>query len=191
VRIFAPEVAALVTERAAFDDVLFHEISHGLGAQTVVGTNRAVNAAIGEPYSGIEEAKADACGLLVAEHFVGKGLLPESLRREHAASFIGGALRSIRFGGEAHAIAARIHLNRLLRAGVLHWDGRTLAVDVDRVVPVIRDEARDLLVVEATGDAARAREIVATDGLQSKALAEITAAVTDVPIDVLPAYSVK
>src|SRR5262245_15772277 len=120
-RVLDREAAQLVSDGALFDIVLFHEISHGLGAQTVVGTERAVNAALGESYSAVEEAKADVCGLLAADHFGARGMLPATGGAARYLTFVGASLRSIRFGQEAHAVAARMHLNRMLAKGALRW----------------------------------------------------------------------
>ena len=192
-RLLSAEVRDLVTDEGYFDTTLFHEVSHGLGAQTVVGTDRAVNAAIGEPYSALEEAKADVCGLLVGEYCVREGLLPAERGRQQQAAFVGGALRSIRFAGEAHAVAARMHLNLLMRDGALTWDdslGR-FAVDFVKMRPAIERYARDLLVIEAKGDAARARELVSTLGRMTPPLEAAVRRVADLPIDFQPTYSVR
>jgi hypothetical protein len=190
-RLLPPEVRDLVTDEGYFEDTLFHEISHGLGAQTVVGTDRPINAALSESYSALEEARADVCGLVVGEYCVRQGLLPPERRRLQLAAFLGGALRSIRFGKEAHAVAARMHLNLLMREGALKWDesqGR-FAVDFDKMQKAVSSYARDLLVIEATGDAARARELVASLGRMSPPLEAAVARVADLPIDFQPVYS--
>lgn len=192
-RLLDPEVAALVTHQAYFNDVLFHEIAHGLGTRVVIGTNRPVNAALGEHYSAIEEAKADACGLVSAEYYFEKGVLPKEERASHAASFIGGCLRSIRFHDEAHAIAARMHLNRLMKEGALAFDegAKRFRVDLEKVAPVMRAQALDLLTIQAKGDAARASEFVTGLGAMTPPLRAAIDAVADVPIDFRPVYVVE
>jgi len=192
-RLLSPEAAALVGSEALFDFVLFHEIAHGLGAQTVVGTERAVNAALGQPYSAIEEAKADVCGLLATEHFVERGTLPASGSPARYLTFVGASLRSIRFAEEAHAVAARVHLNRMLEAGALRWvaSSKRFEVDAGRLPALARKEALELLTVEATGDAARAREIVEREGRLTPALAQAMEAAADIPIDFEPVYVVR
>jgi hypothetical protein len=191
-RLLPPAVRKLVTDEGYFEDTLFHEISHGLGAQTVVGTERPINAALGEPYSAIEEARADLCGLVVGEYCIRAGLLSRERRRLQLAAFLGGALRSIRFAKEAHAIAARMHLNLLLREGALTWDDRAgrFDVDFDRMEKILWDSARDLLVIEAKGDAARAADLVSTLGRMTPPLEAAVGRVADIPIDFQPTYSV-
>jgi hypothetical protein len=189
-RLLDPSVAALVTSRAYFDDVLFHEISHGLGTRTVIGTDRNVRAALGPAYADLEEAKADVCGLICGQYFIQQGLLPASARIEHLAAFVGGALRSIRFGDEAHAVGARMHLNRLLQDGGLTHDavsGR-FAVDYDRVETVMRAHALDLLTIQATGDAPRAHDFVTRLGATTPPLQAAIDAVAAIPIDFEPVY---
>jgi hypothetical protein len=191
-RLLPPDVARDVTDQGYFDDVLFHEISHGLGARTVVGTDRPVNAAIGEPYSAIEEARADVCGLVLGEYCVREGLLTAGRRRIQRASFLGGALRSIRFAWEAHAVAARMHLNLLLREKVLAWDEDRARLEVDfaRFHDVMEAWGRELLVVEARGDAPQAAELVRTLGGLTPPLEVLVHRVADLPIDFHPTYRV-
>jgi len=192
-RLLDPVVAGLVSHQAYFDDTLFHEIAHGLGTRIVLGTDRAVNAALGENYSAIEEAKADACGLVSAEYFFEKGVLPESERDAHYASFVGGCLRSVRFHDEAHAIAARMHVNRLLKEGALTFDegARRFGVDLARVAPVMRAQALDLLTIQAKGDAARAKEFVEGLGAMTPPIRAAVEAVKHVPIDFRPVYVIE
>lgn len=192
-RLLPAEVRDLVTDEGYFEDTLFHEISHGLGAQTVVGTDRPINAAIGEPYSALEEARADVCGLVVGEYCIRERLLPPERRRLQLAAFLGGALRSIRFAKEAHAVAARMHLNLLMREGALSWSdspGR-FSVDFTKMEKTLSAYARDLLVIEAKGDAARARELVSTLGPMTPPLEAAVRRVADIPIDFQPTYSVR
>jgi hypothetical protein len=192
-RLLPPEVAKLVTDEGYFQDTLFHEIAHGLGAQSVVGTSRPVNAALGEPYAALEEARADVCGIVAGEYCIREGLLPPGSRRLHQAALLGGALRSIRFAGEAHAVAARMHLNLLLNEGVLSWDDARgqFAVDFSRMQATLERYARDLLVIEATGDAARARELVESLGRMTPPLEAALRRVADVPVDFQPRYVVR
>jgi hypothetical protein len=192
-RLLPAEVRDLVTDEGYFEDTLFHEISHGLGAQTVIGSDRPINAAIGEPYSAIEEARADVCGLVVGEYCIREGLLAPERRRLQLAAFLGGALRSIRFAKEAHAVAARMHLNLLMREGALTWNDSTGRFNVDfaRMEKALSGFARDLLVIEAKGDAARARELVSTLGRMTPPLQAAVARVADIPIDFQPTYSVR
>ena len=191
-RLLPPEVRGLVTDQGYFEDTLFHEIAHGLGAQTVVGTDRPINAAIGEPYSALEEARADVCGVLAGEYCIRAGLLPPESRRLHQAALVGGALRSIRFAGEAHAVAARMHLNLLMREGVLRWDDARgqFGVDFSKMQATLERYARDLLVIEATGDAVRARELVSNLGRMTPPLEAALRRVADVPVDFQPSYVV-
>src|SRR5262245_22719226 len=191
-RLLPAQASALVASDALFEFVLFHEIAHGLGTQTVVGSERSVNAALGAPYAPIEEAKADVSGLLAAEHFVERGSLRASASPARYMTFVGASLRSIRFAQEAHAVAARIHLNRMLEAGALRWvkASRRFEVAADQLPAIVRKEALELLTVEATGNAARAREIVEREGRVTPALAEAIEAVKDIPIDFEPVYVV-
>ena len=153
-----------------FTHILAHEITHGLGphATTVDGKASTPRQDLKEAYSTIEEAKADITGLYVLDVMMGKGQLKGTLGQGEAAerklytTFLASAFRTLHFGlTDSHARGMAIQVNYLLDKGgfVSHGDG-TFSVDFDKIKAAVKDLDREFLMIEATGDYARAREMM-------------------------------
>ncbi len=154
-----------------FTHILAHEITHGLGphATTVDGKASTPRQDLKETYSTIEEAKADITGLYVLDVMMGKGQLKNTLGQGEAAerklytTFLASAFRTLHFGlTDSHARGMAIQVNYLLDKGgfVSHGDG-TFSVDFARIKDAVKDLDREFLMIEATGDYARAKEMMA------------------------------
>ncbi|MFA6351495.1 MAG: Zn-dependent hydrolase, partial [Bacteroidales bacterium] len=62
---------------AFFENVMFHEVSHGLGIKNTITGMGSVRKALSEQYSPIEEAKADILGLYLVSQLAEMGELGE------------------------------------------------------------------------------------------------------------------
>ena len=154
-----------------FTHILAHEITHGLGphATTIDGKASTPRQDLKETYSTIEEAKADITGLYVLDVMMGKGQLKgilgqgEAAERKLYTTFLASAFRTLHFGlTDSHARGMAIQVNYLLDKGgfVSHGDG-TFSVDFDKIKAAVKDLDREFLMIEATGDYARAKEMMA------------------------------
>ena len=154
-----------------FTHILAHEITHGLGphATTIDGKASTPRQDLKEAYSTIEEAKADITGLYVLDVMMGKGQLKgilgqgEAAERKLYTTFLASAFRTLHFGlTDSHARGMAIQVNYLLDKGgfVSHGDG-TFSVDFDKIKAAVKDLDREFLMIEATGDYARAKEMMA------------------------------
>lgn len=154
-----------------FTHILAHEIMHGLGphATTVKGVASTPRQDLKETYSTIEEAKADITGLYALMHMMDKGQLQGALGQGEAAerklhtTFLASAFRTLHFGlTDSHARGMAIQVNYLLDKGgfVSHGDG-IFSVDFKKIKQAVLDLDREFLTIEATGDYARARDMMA------------------------------
>lgn len=154
-----------------FTHILAHEITHGLGphATTIDGKASTPRQDLKEAYSTIEEAKADITGLYVLDVMMGKGQLKgilgqgEAAERKLYTTFLASAFRTLHFGlTDSHARGMAIQVNYLLDKGgfVSHGDG-TFSVDFARIKDAVKELDREFLMIEATGDYARAKEMMA------------------------------
>lgn len=191
--LIAEDQVANVTPQGFFDVVLLHEIAHGLGpryAETASG-RVPVNQALTTEYSWIEEAKATVAGLESLDYLIEVGVTDPSLRPEYYASYLGSIFRTIRFGtGEAHGLASLVELNYLLENGGITYDeasGR-FAVDPEALPEGIHQLARELLTIEATGDAERAAALKERYGGMRPEVDAALSRVADVPVDPVPVY---
>jgi hypothetical protein len=160
-RVMRRDQAREVTADGYLTVVMTHEMGHRLGP--LFGRRNGklldIGAAIGPTYPALEEAKADAAGMLALAWLVQHGALPRERLEEYYCSFAASAFRSFRFGsGEAHGRAQNMELAYLLEKQAITRDPATgrYAVDLGRMPGAIDALARELLEIEATADRARA-----------------------------------
>lgn len=182
-----------------FTHILAHEIMHGLGphATTQNGQPSTPRQDLKDTYSTIEEAKADVTGLWALAYMMDKGQLKDSLGQGAAAerklynTYLASGFRTLHFGlTDSHARGMAIQMNYLLDKGgfVSHGDG-TFSVDFAKIKGAVADLDREFLTIEATGDYARAQDmmkryVVIRPDVQ-KALDHMKA----VPNDIRPAFT--
>ncbi|HEX5341977.1 MAG TPA: hypothetical protein VFX55_05740 [Duganella sp.] len=153
-----------------FTHILAHEITHGLGPHITKngGKESTPRQDLKEAYSTIEEAKADITGLYALAYMMDKGQLQGTLGQGAAAerklytTFLASAFRTLHFGlTDSHARGMAIQMNYLLDKGgfVSHGDG-TFAVDFGKIKQAVMDLDREFLTIEATGDYARAKDMM-------------------------------
>ncbi|SHN40774.1 Peptidase family M49 [Duganella sacchari] len=153
-----------------FTHILAHEITHGLGPHITKndGKESTPRQDLKEAYSTIEEAKADITGLFALAYMMDKGQLKGTLGQGDAAerklytTFLASAFRTLHFGlTDSHARGMAIQMNYLLDKGgfVSHGDG-TFSVDFKKIKQAVIDLDREFLTIEATGDYARAKDMM-------------------------------
>jgi len=190
--VLEPSLVAGIEARPFFISIVMHELAHGLGPRVVQGTDTPSSVALGASYSAIEEAKADVIGYLSLEELADEGVYPEAFRRQVTISTVAGLFRCVRFGtGEAHGKGCALQLDRLLEEGavVATADGR-FDLKVERVRPVFADLGRELLMLEATGDAEAAVRLLAERGELVPVVRSALERLADVPVDIRPRYAV-
>lgn len=191
-RVLEPALVEEIAARPFFISIVMHELAHGLGPRTVHGTDTPSSVALGASYSAIEEAKADVVGFLSLQELADAGVYDEDFRRQVTISTVAGLFRCVRFGtGEAHGKGCAVQLDRLLQDGAVAAtsDGR-FGVEIERVRPVYSDLGRELLMLEATGDAAGAERLLASHGELDPAIQPALERLADVSVDIRPRYAV-
>ncbi|MTW10920.1 hypothetical protein GM658_09920 [Pseudoduganella eburnea] len=181
-----------------FTHILAHEITHGLGPHiTKTGaTESTPRQDLKEAYSTIEEAKADITGLYALMTMMEKGQLKDTLGQGEAAerklhiSFLASAFRTLHFGlTDSHARGMAIQVNYLLDKGgfVSHGDG-TFSVDFKKIKQAVMDLDREFLTIEATGDYARAKEMMAKYVVIRPDVQKALDKMKKVPNDIRPSF---
>jgi hypothetical protein len=163
-----PAQRAHVKFYAFFANVMFHEVAHGLGIRTVVGTKLNVRDALKEHYGALEEGKADILGLYMIGKLKQKGELAETEMLDHYVTFTAGLLRSVRFGAsEAHGRANMIQFNSFVRDGAVVRDAVTgrYHVEPDKFAATAAALAARLLTVQGDGDYAAAGRMLADEAV--------------------------
>jgi hypothetical protein len=191
-KLMEPAQAAKVSGEGYLQSTIMHEICHGLGpafARTSAG-KVSIREAIGHQFSGLEEAKADVCGMFSLKWLIDHGALPKEKLQEFYASYVGGIFRTVRFGtAEAHGQAEMMEFNYLSERGAIrrNANGR-YAIDFEKIPGALADLAKELLETEATGDRERAENWFKKYGQMPEDLKTALKAALDVPVDVDPVF---
>jgi hypothetical protein len=186
----APADRKRVQFDAFFTHILMHELMHGLGPHEVAATHATTRAALQETYGAIEEAKADVSGLWALGFLVDKGVLPRDFERAAYTTYLASMFRSIRFGlKEAHGRGVALQLNTFLDAGavVVAADG-TFSIEAAKMKEAVRALTTELMMLESTGDHARAAETLKTRALIRPPVQAVLDRLARVPVDIEPRF---
>jgi hypothetical protein len=177
-----------------FTHILAHELSHGIGPHqiTVAGRATSPRQELKELYSAIEEAKADVTGLFMLQHLYDRKLIeggPDKQRQLYT-TFLASTFRTLRFGlNDAHGKGMAMQVNYLTDKGgfVAHPDG-TFEVNFDKVRGAVRDLDHELLTLEATGDYARAKQMLDQLGVIRPNMQKALSGLESIPVDIQPVF---
>ena len=180
-----------VTFQAFYTHTLCHECCHAIGPHDLA-EGVTVRSVMQDLHSALEEAKADAVGLWATHYLMDKGLITGLTPEALYVSYLVGALRTLRFGhAEAHGKGMALQLGLLMADGVVSWDGALLDVQLEKMRDAVARMAKVILEAQGEGDKASAEAIV--DGAIAEvpaSLFEALQALSSVPVDVTPSWSV-
>jgi hypothetical protein len=192
-RVLAPEDRERVSFEAYFDEVLHHELAHGLGPGkiTVGGRETEVRLELKDLYSTLEEAKADVMGIYDILALIEEGEMPAALRSTLEPTYVAGLFRSARFGvHEAHGQGVVAQFNYLMEKGALAVDAEGRFRTVPAEFPgAIRSLLSEMLMLQATGDYPGTERFLAEYGEPGEALLAALAKLEDLPVDIRPIYA--
>jgi hypothetical protein len=191
-KLMQPGQAAKATGEGYLACTLLHEISHGLGPAFArkAGKSVDIREAIGPAYSGLEEAKADVAGMFGLKWLVDHNAMPKERLEEYYASYVAGIFRTLRFGtGEAHGRAEMMEFNYLMEKHALSQASGRYTIDFAAMPAALAGLAKELLLIEATGDRARAEAWFAKYDRMPPDLTSALAATKEIPVDVSPHFS--
>jgi hypothetical protein len=178
---------------AYFNEILHHELSHGLGPGTITvnGRKTEVRLELKELFSTLEEAKADVMGVYNILALIDQKEMPASLRHSLEPTYVAGLFRSARFGvDEAHGQGVVAQLNYLTEKGALVTDARGQVRAVSEKFPgAIRDLLHDMLMLQARGDYEGTKRFLDTYGKPTQALRDAIGRLKAVPVDIKPVYA--
>jgi hypothetical protein len=187
----APADQKRVSFDTFFTHILMHELMHGLGPHEITVGGRATTARqeLQETASAIEEAKADVSGYFALQYLVDKGVIAKDVQPTLYLTYLTEMFRSIRFGtAEAHGKGIALQLNRYLDAGAVVVKNGVFTVDEAKFKPAVIALTHDLLMLEATGDAAGARALLAKMAVVRPEVAAVLAKLNKVPVDIAPRF---
>lgn len=160
--LIAEEQRQHITFDAFFENVMFHEVAHGLGIKNTLDSKGTVREALTDLASSYEEGKADILGLYMIGKLGEMGELDATRRRDNYVTFLAGIFRSVRFGASsAHGKANMLAFNYLQNEGAFSRDQATgrYRVDFERMEKAVNSLSARILILQGDGDYAGAKAL--------------------------------
>ena len=152
---------------AFFENVMFHEVSHGLGLGNTVDKTSTVREALKDSYTSIEEAKADILGLWCVYQLNEMGELGEKEMMDNFVTFMAGIFRSVRFGAaSAHGKANMIRFYYFQETGAFERDATTgtYRVNFEKMKEAMLSSSEQILKIQGDGDYTTAKKLIEEQG---------------------------
>jgi len=138
---------------AFFDNVMFHEVAHGLGIKRTIDGKRTVRDALKEQAGALEEGKADILGLYMVTRLLEQHELTGATLEDHYVTFLASIFRSIRFGaGDAHGRANAAQLSYFAERGAFARDRASRRYRVDFPKMRVAVDSLGGLILRLQGD---------------------------------------
>ncbi len=192
-RVIAKDQLSGVSFDAYFNQILFHELSHGLGPGIITGPDgKRVEARllIKNLYSTIEECKADVVGMWSLLYALDQKWLTSFDEKALGVTVVALAFRGMRFGiEEAHGGGTAVQWNWFREKGAIvpAGDGR-FRVEPAKFRDAVKSLANELLMIEATGDFARAKRLLDKYAKSTPEIASVIGRLKDIPVDISPVF---
>lgn len=152
---------------AFFENVMFHEVGHGLGIKNLINGKGTVRESMKEMHSALEEGKADIMGLYMVSKLAEMGELPEKDLMDNYVTFVAGIFRSVRFGAaSSHGKANMVCFYYLQERGAFERNPQTgtYRVNFDKMTAAMNSLAKDILVLQGNGDYEGTKKLFAEKG---------------------------
>jgi len=124
------------------------------------------------------------------QYLIDKEKLDASYANTMYTTYLASMFRSIRFGlNEAHGRGVAIQLNYFLdKGGVTVSPDGTFAVNAARIKQNVIDLTHDLMTMEAVGDYAASKQMIATMAVVRPEVKRVLDRLTNVPVDIEPRF---
>jgi hypothetical protein len=187
--LIAQDQLAHVTFDAFFENVMFHEVAHGLGIKNTLDGKGTVRAALKERAGALEEGKADILGLYMVRQLNARGEMGSENVEDNYVTFLASLFRSVRFGaGDAHGRANVVAFNFLQDMGAFtrEPDGR-YRVDFAKMRGAADALSRQILTLQGNGDYAGVGQLYTRRGVIGPVLQADLArlASKNIPVDIV------
>jgi hypothetical protein len=166
--LIVPDQLRNVTFDAFFEDVMFHEVAHGLGIANTINGRGTVREALKERQSGLEEQKADVLGLYMVSQLRARNEIRGGSMEDNYVTFLASLFRSVRFGAtSAHGVANMATFNFFAERGAFSRDAATgrYRVDAAKMEQAMNALSERILRLQGTGDYEGVGEFMRTYGV--------------------------
>ena len=170
--LIVPDQLRHVTFDAFFENVMFHEVAHGLGIKNTLDGKGTVRAALKERNGALEEGKADILGLYMIRQLNAQGEMGKESIDDNYVTFLASLFRSARFGAaDAHGRANVVAFNYLQSLGAFTREANgKYRVDAAKMRAAADALSRDILILQGDGDYAGVGKLYADRGVISSTL---------------------
>ncbi len=164
--LIAEEQREHVTFDAFFENIMFHEVAHGLGLNQTINGKGTVRSALKEQYSALEEGKADILSLFLITRMYEEGMLGERDLMDNYVTFMASIFRKIRFGvASSHGKANMIRFYYFQELGAFSRDlNGTYSVNFEEMQRAMQELSNLILTTQGDGDYELARKLVEEKG---------------------------
>lgn len=148
---------------AFFENVMFHEVAHGLGISKTIKDQKLVTDVLKETHTTIEEAKADILGLYIVTWLYENNHLKEHELMDNYVTFLAGIFRSVRFGASSsHGKANMIEFNFLRNKEAFTYNEQTgkFKVDFEKMKIAVSELGKEILTTQGDGNYEKAKEMI-------------------------------
>eukprot|EP01029_Cantina_marsupialis_P000381 TRINITY_DN102_c1_g1_i1.p1 TRINITY_DN102_c1_g1~~TRINITY_DN102_c1_g1_i1.p1 ORF type:complete len:547 (+),score=104.55 TRINITY_DN102_c1_g1_i1:2894-4534(+) len=156
-----------VTFDAFFENVMFHEVAHGLGIKYTLKDKKSVRKVLKDTYTSIEEGKADILGLYMITQMAEWGEMDKSKLMDNYVTFMAGIFRSVRFGAaSAHGKANMMRFYFFEEQGAFTRDAKTgtYKVDFEKMKAAMNELGKQILIIQGDGNYEAAKQMIADRG---------------------------
>jgi len=153
---------------AFFENIMFHEVAHGLGMGSTVDKSSTVREALKDSYTSIEEGKADILGLWCVYQLNEMGEMGEKDMMDNFVTFMAGIFRSVRFGAaSAHGKANMMRFYYFQETGAFTRDKETgtYSVNYEKMKAAMLNLSADILKIQGDGDYETAKKLIEEKGV--------------------------
>lgn len=164
--LIAEEQREHVTFDAFFENVMYHEVAHGLGLNQTIDGKGTVRSALKEQYSALEEGKADILSLFLITKMYEEGMLGERDLMDTYVTFMASIFRSIRFGvASSHGKANMIRFYYFQEKGAFSRDlNGNYSINFEAMQQAMNELTNLILTTQGDGDYELAKRLVEEKG---------------------------
>jgi hypothetical protein len=178
-----------VTFDAFFENVMYHEVAHGLGLNHTINGSGTVRSALKEQYSALEEGKADILALFLITKMHEQGRLGERDLMDTYVTFMASIFRSIRFGvASSHGKANMIRFYYFQEMGAFtRGEDGTYSINFEAMQRAMNELSNQILTIQGDGSYELARKLVEDKGfIREELQADLDRLeVLNIPVDIV------
>jgi Peptidase family M49 len=152
-----------ITFTSFFENVMFHEVAHGMGVKFVIDNPQiSCREALAETYSTLEEGKADILGLYLVTQLYEQGELTDGVVMDNYVTFLAGLFRSIRFGASSsHGKANLMRYNFFVEKGAFtRTEEGIYSINFDEAVAATEELINIIISIQGDGDKDAAQALI-------------------------------